>query len=928
MVPRATYRIQFSKEFRFDDAANLAPYLSELGISHVYASPYLKARPNSTHGYDVTDHNSLNPELGDEAAFLRMVGAFEANGLKHILDYVPNHMGIGGSENPVWLDVLEWGKDSVYADWFDVDWESHSEYLSGKLLVPFLADQYGVELAAGRLRLKFDEISGEFAVWAYDIHKLPVSPPCYPFIIGDEFLELKKLGDKFSALSEQNPQVTHRAAKLKQQLVEVLRDRADVRSALESAVERFHGATGEPATWRRLDELIRNQHWRPACFRVAADDINYRRFFNISDLAGIRVELPEVFEYTHRFVLDLLRKGLLDGLRIDHIDGLFDPKGYLRRLRESAGESFYLVVEKILARHETLRPDWPVDGTTGYEFSSQLTEVLTDSTAESSFNETYRSFTGETKSFHEIVHGTKTKIMENEMASGLLALATKAARVARHNPASADFTQNLFYRALKEIVACFPVYRTYVDDSETTKIDRRYIHWAIAQATKNEPELDASVFDFLEKLLTCDLVQTPDSVYSRRSAVELAMKAQQYSGPVMAKGFEDTALFRYNRFAGLNEVGSSPEQFGSSVAAFHKENIHRAQNWPRTLLTTSTHDTKHSEDARARLAAISLVPEEWGTRVAGWSKILRARRGDVEATAPPSRNDEYLFFQNLIATWPAELTGSSSLQQSAVDSYAKRLIQATVKCLREARVHTNWVSPNETYESAVTEFISDTLDLERSEAFFASFLPFQERIAVLGVHNSLVQTVLKLTSPGVADFYQGCELWDLSLLDPDNRRPVDYPLRRRLVDRIKGQPQARKCEAIRDMWRNWQDGSIKLFVIRTLLECRKAHSELFQKGVYHPSSTDGNLGDQVCAFSRQEGSAELLVLVSKDARLNAASFRDTKVYVNEQAGSAEWSELFTGRLIQSEGGSLSLDDLFSELPVAVLFPHHGPSASV
>jgi len=928
MVPIATYRIQFSNKFRFDDAADLAPYLSKLGISHVYASPYLKARPNSGHGYDITDHNSLNPELGDQAAFLRMIGAFEANGLKHILDYVPNHMGVGGSDNPLWLDVLEWGKDSAYADWFDVDWESHSEYLSGKLLVPFLADQYGAELAAGRLRLKFDAISGEFAVWAYDVHKLPVSPPCYPFVIGDEFPELKTLRDEFAGLSEPNTQVARRAAELKQQLAEVVRNRADVRSALDSAVERFHGATGEPTTWRRLDELIRNQHWRPAYFRVAVDDINYRRFFNISDLAGIRVELPEVFEHTHRFVLDLLRKGVVDGLRIDHIDGLFDPKGYLCRLRESAGESFYLVVEKILARHETLSLDWSIDGTTGYEFASRLTELLTDSTAESSFDETYRSFTGETKSFHEIVHETKTRIMENEMASGLLALATKAARVARQSPSSADFTQNLFYRTLKEIVACFPVYRTYVDDSEATEIDRRYIRWAIAQASKNEPELDASVFGFLEKLLTCDLVQTRHSVYSRRSVVELAMKAQQYSGPVMAKGFEDTALFRYNRFVGLNEVGSSPEQFGSSVATFHKDNFHRAQNWPRTLLTTSTHDTKHSEDARARLAAISLVPEEWGARVAGWSKILRARRGDVEATAPPSRNDEYLFFQNLIATWPAELTGSSSLQQSAVDSYAKRLVQATVKCLREARVHTNWVSPNETYESAVTEFIVDTLNLERSEAFLASFLPFQERIAVLGVHNSLVQTVLKLTSPGVADFYQGCELWDLSLLDPDNRRPVDYPLRRRILDRIKGQSQTRKCEVIRDMWRNWQDGSIKLFVISTLLEFRKAHSELFQKGVYQPLSTDGNEGDQICAFSRKEGSAELLVLVSKDARLNAASFRDTKASVNEQAGTAGWSELFTGRLIQPEQGNLPLDELFSELPVAVLFPHHAPSASV
>src|SRR5271154_1842528 len=537
MIPRATYRLQFNKNFGFEDAANLAPYLSELGISHVYASPYLKARPNSTHGYDITDHNSLNPELGDEAAFLGMVSAFEAHGLKHILDYVPNHMGVGGADNPLWLDVLEWGKDSVYADWFDVDWQSHAEYLTGKVLVPFLADQYGGGLAAGGVQLKFDEVAGEFAVWAHEVHKLPVSPRCYPHLLGNEDPELENIADQFSALPEHNPQAARRATEIKQQLAQLVRERADVRSAVDSSLRRFHGSVNDLSTWSRLDELIQRQHWRPAHHRVAADDVNYRRFFNISDLAGIRMELPEVFEYTHRFVLDLLRKGLVDGLRIDHIDGLFDPKAYLRRLRDSAGTPFYLLVEKILARHETLRTEWPVDGTTGYEFASQVTELLTDASAETALSETYRTFTGETKSFAEIVHHGKTGIMENEMASRLLTLATRAARVARQNPASADFTQNLFYRALKEIIACFPVYRTYVDDTETAETDRRYIRWAISHARKREPQLDASVFEFLEKLLTGDLVMGSQNGYSRHSVVELAMQVQQYSGPVMAKGY-------------------------------------------------------------------------------------------------------------------------------------------------------------------------------------------------------------------------------------------------------------------------------------------------------------------------------------------------------------------------------------------------------
>jgi (1->4)-alpha-D-glucan 1-alpha-D-glucosylmutase len=920
MVPRATYRIQFNKDFRFEDAANLAPYLSELGISHVYASPYLKARSNSTHGYDITDHNSLNPELGGEAAFLRMVGAFEAHGMKHILDYVPNHMGVGGADNPLWLDVLEWGKDSVYANWFDIDWESHAEYLSGKVLVPFLADQYGAELAAGKLRLKFDEAAGEFAVWAYETHKLPVSPRCYARILGNEDPKLGKIADQFSVLPEQNPEAARRAIEIKRQLTRLVGERADVRSALDRSLGRFHGDVNDLGTWGQLDELIQRQHWRPAHHRAAADDVNYRRFFNISDLAGIRMELPEVFECTHRFVLDLLRKGLVDGLRIDHIDGLFDPKAYLRRLRESAGSSFYLLVEKILARHETLRAGWPVDGTTGYEFASQVTELLTDASAEHAFSETYRTFTGETTPFAELIHEGKTGIMENEMASRLLTLATRAARVARQNPASADFTQNLFYRALKEIIACFPVYRTYVDDMETAETDRRYIRWAISHARKKKPQLDASVFDFLEKLLTCDLVRGSQSSCSRRSVVELAMQVQQYSGPVMAKGYEDTALFRYNRLAALNEVGGSPEQFGSSVATFHKENMHRAQHWPRTLLATSTHDTKHSEDARARLAALSLLPEEWSTRVAGWSKILRARRGDVEFTAPPSRNDEYLLFQNLVATWPAELTGSSTVQQPAVDAYAGRLIAATVKSVREARVHSNWTSPDEAYEHAITEFIRDTLNLERSEAFFASFLPFQERIAVLGVRNSLVQTVLKLTCPGVPDFYQGCELWDLSLVDPDNRRPVDYSLRRRLLSEITAKSQSPKSEMIHDLLQHWQDGTIKLFVTSVLLAYRKSHSEVFEKGAYQPLTPEGFAADKLCAFRRHEGSAELLTIVSTDARLDAASFHDTKLPIHEVSESTAWCDLFTGRVIELADGCLPLREAFSELPVAVFVP--------
>jgi (1->4)-alpha-D-glucan 1-alpha-D-glucosylmutase len=928
MLPRATYRIQFRKEFGFEDAADLADYLAELGISHVYTSPYLKARPNSTHGYDVTDHNSLNPDLGDADSFQRMMDSFQAHGLRHILDYVPNHMGAGGADNPLWLDVLEWGRESAYADWFDIDWKPRAEYLRDKVLVPFLAAQYGAELSAGHLRLKFDNQAGEFAIWAYDTHKLPLSPRTYSSIVGGNNPELHELGNAFSSIVKSNPLRSRQAAELKQKLAQLTRERPEIRALVDSSVASFHGTIGAPDTWMPLDKLIRMQNWRPAHFRVASDDINYRRFFNINELAGLRMELPEVFEHAHRFVLELSAKGFIDGLRIDHIDGLYDPKAYLQRLRTSVGAGFYLVVEKILEHHESLRKDWPIQGTTGYDFLSHITELLIDGSAETALSEIYRHFTRETKSFERIVYESKKRVLENMMASELLSLASKALRVAHQNPATADFTENLLCSTLKEIIACFPVYRTYVDASQATETDKRYIHWAVAHAAKNGVELDEGALDFLEKLLTCDLIHEPHSRYCRQSVVDLAMKVQQFSGPVMAKGFEDTALFRFNRFAALNEVGSTPEQFGSSVSGFHKENLARAENWPASMLATSTHDTKHGEDARARLAALSLVPEEWATRVTAWSRILRARRGDVEATAPPSRNDEYLFFQNLVATWPAEMTGAAALEQSTISSFTERLNAAMIKSVREARVNTNWVSQNVAYENAVTEFIFDALNLERSEAFLANFLPFQGRIALLGVHNSLVQTVLKLTSPGVPDFYQGCEIWDLSLVDPDDRRPVDFALRRHLMTCIKKTSQRTKCEAIRAMRRDWQDGRIKLSLISTLLEHRRLHGDLFQNGGYRPLTAVGPAGDRVCAFVRQHETDLLLVIVSNDARLDGPSFQETRLVLGHGADSHQWRDLFTGRIFSPEGSGLPLHEALSELPVAVLCqPSLNPAAS-
>jgi (1->4)-alpha-D-glucan 1-alpha-D-glucosylmutase len=802
-IPRATYRLQFHAGFGFAAAAALAPYLARLGVSHVYASPYLLARPGSSHGYDIVDHGRLNPELGDEAAFRAMSAAFREHGLGQILDFVPNHMGVGGADNPRWLDVLQWGADSAFAGWFDIDWDPDRRYLLGKLLIPFLGDQYGKVLEAGDLVLRFDAEAGGFAVWAYGTHKLPVSPLHYARILGDAHPELERLGDAFSALPDWRIHIGRRARELQAELAALARDRAEVAEAVEQAVARLNGVPGDFESWRGLDALIQDQNWRVAHFRVAADDINYRRFFNINELAGIRMELPELFDYAHRLVFPLLEDGTLDGLRIDHVDGLLDPKGYLVRLRERAPRPFYLVVEKIVARHEGLREDWPVEGTTGYEFANLLTGLLTDPAGEAGLTRAYAEFAGDTRPFAEIVRESKLRIMDNEMASELNVLARDAGRIARQNPRSADFTRNILGRALKEIVAAFPVYRTYVDaEAAPTDADRRDLDWAVAQARRAEPDLDPSVFDFLHRLLSADLVAQPRSGFSRQSVTRFAMRVQQYSGPVMAKGLEDTAFYRYNRLVALNEVGGTPEQVGLGLAAFHKANVQRARRWPQAMLSTSTHDTKRGEDLRARLLVLSEMPEEWARQVRTWSRILRARRGDVEGTAPPHPNDEYLFFQLLLGAWPAEMMGKPPGAESMAE-LCTRLQETMRKSLREAKQRSGWAAPNAGYEEAMAGFVRDTLDTDASAAFFEAFLPFQARIAEAGLRNALVQVVLKLTLPGMPDLYQGSELWELSLVDPDNRRPVDFARRARLLAEVEQDLARDPGAAVRSMLEGW-----------------------------------------------------------------------------------------------------------------------------
>jgi (1->4)-alpha-D-glucan 1-alpha-D-glucosylmutase len=900
MTPRATYRLQFRKEFGFQDAARLAPYLARLGVSHVYASPWLKARAGSPHGYDIVDHQALNPELGTREDFDAMNACFRQHGLAQIADFVPNHMGVGGADNPLWLDVLEWGPESGYAGWFDIEWHSDRSYLRDKLLVPFLGDQYGVELFSGKLRLKFDMEKGSFAVWAYDVHKLPICPFHYGRILGDAHPRLEWLGDSFANLRDWKPQVTRRALELKAQLAALAREQEEVRSAIDAALDRFHGLPGEPESWKTLDALIHDQYWRAADFRVAADDINYRRFFDVNGLAGIRMELPDVFEHAHALILPLIADGTLDGLRIDHVDGLLNPKEYLEWVRAGAGRTdFYLAVEKILAHHEKLRSDWPVDGTTGYEFVNLVLGLLIDPSGEEPLTRFYRDWAGQHGSFREIVRDSKLQIMRNAMASELDVLAGEVARVARQNPGTADFTRNVLRRAIREVIACFPVYRTYVDSERpAAKEDRRDLDWAVKQARANETDVDPSVFNFIYALLSGDILGEGRAGYSRQAVLRCVRKLQQFSGPVMAKGLEDTAFYRYNRFVALNEVGGDPERFSVSVAAFHHANEQRAKNWPHSLVATSTHDTKRGEDTRARLAVLSEIPEEWSRQVETWSRILRARRGDILVAGPPDRNEEYLFFQLLVGTWPAEC-----MAQNALDGYLERVKGAMVKSLREAKVHSTWKSPDLEYEAAVLSFVDEVAG---SDAFLSAFLPFQQRLARLGAQNSLVQTVLKLTVPGVPDFYQGAELWDLSMVDPDNRRAVDYQRRSELLDAM---PEI--------SLEHWRDGAVKLFVIQKLLALRAANADLFTRGAYQPITISS---EYILGFERQHEGQGMLVLAARFPARREADPEWNRVKI-PVARSGSLREELTGREIVIENLELDAADVFAKLPIAVLAYH-------
>jgi (1->4)-alpha-D-glucan 1-alpha-D-glucosylmutase len=869
-IPRATYRLQLNAGFTFRDAAAIVPYLAALGISHVYCSPYFRARAGSAHGYDVVDHNSFNPEIGDRDDFERFVAALRAHGMGHILDIVPNHVGILGADNDWWMDVLENGEASAYADFFDIDWTPSTPERAHKVLVPVLAAPYGSELERGGLELRFEPASGSFAVF-YHSHRLPLDPRTYPRIldrvpalVSNTELEnirrsLAALPDR-SAITPEQVSERSRAKELhKRRLALLAHSNPAVANAIEAAVRSFSGTAAEPASFDTLHELIELQAYHLAYWRVAAEDINYRRFFDVNDLAALRVDNESVFEVTHRLVLQLIGEGKIDGLRIDHVDGLYDPAGYVRRLQRRIAEvrgsvempALYLVIEKITASFEHL-PEWPMHGETGYHFANVVNRMLIDSATRARMDRVYRGATGESQDWRDVAYECQQLVLRRSLASELNVATNQLVRIARSDRNTRDFTFNNLRNALAEVIACFPVYRTYVTDTVADS-DRRYIEWAIAAARRRRAATEASVFDFVRAALLLELPASSDG--QLRTMRAFAMKFQQITAPITAKGIEDTALYRFNRLISLNEVGGEPGNYGGGVRAFHADAEYRVRHWPHEMLATSTHDTKRSEDVRARLNVLSEMTTPWRDAVRRWMRINRSRKREIDGAMAPSANDEYHLYQSLLGSWP--LTAADPAHAAA---YRERIEAYMIKAVREAKLRTSWTETDPLYEEALLQFVRSALEPRDNNLFLADFCEFQRRVARFGLLNSLTQTVCKLTAPGVPDIYQGNELWDFSLVDPDNRRPVDYPQRRALLDELQRQGASL---APRELLGSLEDGRCKLFLTWKALQLRRERAQLFSHGDYHRLSARGERAQNVCAFARRHAGQSLIVIAPR-----------------------------------------------------------------
>lgn len=952
-IPRATYRLQFHRGFTFVDAIAILPYLASLGVSHVYASPYLKARAGSMHGYDIVDHDTINPEIGTPAQFEDFVAALHRHGLRQLLDIVPNHMAVMGADNRWWLDVLENGRSSRHADYFDINWESASEELRGKVLVPVLAHQYGTVLERGELQVVFDAVAGEFSLW-YGDNRFPLDPREYHRVVDvapaqdDDAAAASALAPLLAAFatlpsahlapSEGHTARTARAAALKQMLAALCASNPAVVEFIGRRVALLNGDPATPATFDALHALIKAQSFRLAFWRVAADDINYRRFFDVNSLAALRMENPAAFDDTHRLILRLIAQGKVDALRVDHPDGLFDPAAYFEHLQQAvmdAGRTrdarsagalpIYLVIEKILAPDESLPAQWPVHGTTGYRFAADANGLFVDRDGEAPMDRIYRAFTGERTSYDDVRRNAKLAVMHNALSSELNVLATLLDQVAKADRHTCDFTFNSLRRALADVVASFPVYRTYIRCDGPSSAERRFIERAVADAARhNAGERD--IYAFIGAVLV-----TPSCNAGARGALvqRFIGRFQQLTGPVMAKGMEDTSFYVYDRLVSLNDVGSDPRAFGVSVEDFHADAVHRAAHWPHAMLASSTHDSKRSEDVRARINVLSEMPQDWRLALQRWRRINRRHKRRVDDALAPSSNDEYLLYQTLVGTWPRGPRNDASLGH-----YRDRIRQYMQKAVREAKVHTSWLDPHEAYESAVDDFVDRILSPSGHDAFIDDFLALHRRIARCGSYNGLSQTLLKLTAPGVPDIYQGNELWEFNLVDPDNRRPVDFERRAQMLQALaEALPEDHDLgwRGVRALLDTLPDGQAKLYLIWKVLRVRAADPALFETGDYRPLRVTGARAGHVCAFARVHGGRAALVVAPRlfmrlcdDEHvlpLGDRAWLDTTI-VAPKVAKRRWINVLTGEEPppQPHAGfeTLALADVLGAFPVALL----------
>ena len=872
--PESTYRLQFHAGFTFRDAAAVVPYLHDLGVTDCYASPYLKARPGSTHGYDVIDHSSLNPELGGESDYEAWVESMRGRGMGHVLDTVPNHMGVATNDNAWWNDVLEHGARSKYARHFDVAWDaSPRPEARGKVLLPVLGAPYGEVLEKGELKLVRE--GRRWFVHYYE-RRFPIDPATAPPEASDE------------------------------------------------AVGRYNASPD------LLDGLLRRQNYRLCYWRVASDEINYRRFFDINDLAALGMEREEVFHAAHDFVFGLLKSGKLSGLRIDHPDGLYDPKAYFERLqrkyaREVLGDEslaaerpLYVVAEKILAVDEPLPQEWGCHGTSGYDFLNMANGLFVDGANADAFTRLYDEWTGERNDFDELVYRKKKLILKISLASELHMLAWQLDRLAQSHRRTQDFTSNGLLHALREVIACFPVYRSYVTSAGVHGPDVRNTELAVERAIARNPKTDPSAFRFVG-----DTVLLRGPLGNREDVIYFAGKFQQVTAPTTAKGIEDTAFYLYNRLISLNEVGGEPAHFGVPPEELHRYFAERQRLWPYAMSALSTHDTKRSEDVRARINVLSEIPAEWGERARRWREINAPHRTTLSGLPAPGPNEEYLIYQTLLGAWPI----------GPVDGTFVARVQAYLeKATREAKVFTSWTSPNADYEAAVKEFVARILDDRTGAEFLQDFRSFQARLSHWGMLNSLSQVLLKITAPGVADTYQGTELWDLSLVDPDNRRPVDYGRRVEMLGELRARAEKLGGDVgslARELLAAKEDGRVKLFVTWKGLTCRRGRGGLFSAGEYFPAEIRGQRRDNVFAFARRDGERVAVVAVPRlltrlagDGALPVGEsvWRDTQIRITGVNGDQRLRNVFTGETVPAGGsdGVIRASDAFRTFPVALL----------